>query len=162
MKDQADQENPAGHTADQNKLDPGSGSKLNLDNVAPQKTASFVPAQPLTPPQPLIHMPPPNMQHPNFKAMAFALPPSHFRQLMARDDLVCKDESEIFDCILQYIEKNARESYNSTRSQLLSCIRLDKLSPEKLVAMSKEKNLDPRFQQQVIDALCRKLKAFEL
>ena len=102
------------------------------------------------------------MRQSDFTSLALALPPKHFHQLMSRDDLTCNEEADVLALVETYISRKTADVIEETRKELVECVRFDKLPNDKLIELSRGGGFSKGFEQVIIDALCRKLKAYEL
>lgn len=91
-----------------------------------------------------------------------ALPPEVFKKLMMRDDLTCHSEAQVLSLVERYIHSKPQDQFDELKSLLVPVVRLDKLPSDRLIQLSKGAvGILQGCEQEVTDALCRRLKAFD-
>jgi hypothetical protein len=81
---------------------------------------------------------------------------------MSRDDLTCYNEASVLSLVEKYILRKPKEKYEELRKDLIPVVRYDKLPADRLIQLSNDKiKLLEGYEKEIMDALCRKLKAWD-
>ena len=91
-----------------------------------------------------------NLNRAGFGEEMLKLPVQEFAKVLKRDDLTCHSEDQVLNLTLNYIDLARERILNELRTMLMPLIKLDQLSKQSLIDLSKKTELIKGMEHLVI------------
>ena len=78
-----------------------------------------------------------NLNREGFEQDALNLPIHEFYKVLQRNDLKCQNEDQVLNLIFAYMKRPTQRIANQMSKNLMPSIKLDRLSKERLIELSK-------------------------